>query len=110
MGKKVGEGKFGEVYLCKHKKTGIIYAIKKILKSAIQERKMVDQFINELKIHYKMKHPNIIKLLTHFDDPYHIFMLLEYGEGSTLMKYLKSSERTTSHILKQVISAVQYMH
>jgi serine/threonine protein kinase len=33
LGRKLGEGKFGDVYLCKHKATQMIYAIKIILKS-----------------------------------------------------------------------------
>ena len=34
--KEVGAGKFGEVYLCKHKETGGFYALKKLFKSAIK--------------------------------------------------------------------------
>jgi len=41
-------------------------AIKKILKSTLIEYNMVDQFIKELKIHYGLNHPNVIKLYTHF--------------------------------------------
>ena len=40
LGKPVGSGKFGEVYLCKHKKTGMLFALKKIFKSVIQEYRM----------------------------------------------------------------------
>ena len=40
LGKSVGSGKFGEVYLCKHKQTGCLFALKKIFKSVIQEYKM----------------------------------------------------------------------
>jgi len=46
MGKSIGSGKFGEVFICKHKPTNMIFALKKIFKSTISEYKMVDQFIN----------------------------------------------------------------
>jgi serine/threonine protein kinase len=36
MGSSVGSGKYGEVYLCRHKATGMIFALKKIFKSTIR--------------------------------------------------------------------------
>ena len=46
---------------------------------------MIEQFTRELKIHYSLNYPNIIKLYTHFDDEYHVFLVMEYGEGGMLM-------------------------
>ncbi len=68
-----------------HKQTGFICAIKKIFKSTIREYKMEDQFTNELKIHYSLSHPNIVKLYSHFEDEYHIFLMMEYACDGTLM-------------------------
>ena len=53
---------------------------------------MIEQFTRELRIHYELDHPNIIKLYTHFDDEYHIFLLMEYAEGGILMDKIKSTE------------------
>ena len=92
MGKCVGSGKFGDVFLCEHKTTRTIYALKKIFKSTINEYNMIEQFTRELRIHYELDHPNIIKLYTHFDDEYHIFLLMEYAEGGILMDKIKSTE------------------
>jgi serine/threonine protein kinase len=36
----VGSGKFGEVYVCRHRITGGIFALKKVFKSTIREYKM----------------------------------------------------------------------
>ena len=68
LGKCVGSGKFGDVHICRHRKTGFIFALKKVFKSTLMEYKMIDQFIKELKIHYLLNHPNIVKLYTHFED------------------------------------------
>lgn len=38
------------------------------MKSTIQEYKMENQFIRELKISYMVNHPNVIKTYGHFDD------------------------------------------
>lgn len=64
----MGSGKFGDVYFCVHKETGFVCAIKKIFKSTIKEYNMEEQLTTELKIHYFLSHPNIIKLYAHFDD------------------------------------------
>ena len=106
LGKCVGSGKFGDVHICRHRSTGTIYALKKIFKSTLNEYKMVDQFIKELKIHYRLNHPNIVKLYTHFDDDYHIFLLMEYAEGGQLMNHLKKDEEFVSRSVEQVIDAV----
>jgi len=37
-----------------------------------------------------LNHPNIIKLYGHFNDEYHIFLLMEYIEGGQLLSKLKS--------------------
>jgi serine/threonine protein kinase len=87
----IGSGKFGDVHVCRHKATKWVFALKKILKSTILQYKMMNQFINELKIQYRLDHPNIVKLYAHFSDEYHIFLLMEYAPGGTLMQKLKSS-------------------
>lgn len=71
---------------------------------------MITQFTRELKIHYRLDHPNIIKLYTHFDDEYHIFLLMEYAEGGILMDKLKCTEDIASRYVEQAIDALQYMH
>ena len=68
LGKLVGSGKFGDVHICCHKATGTMFALKKIFKSTIIEYNMVNQFTRELRIHYRLDHPHVIKLYAHFDD------------------------------------------
>lgn len=41
LGEQLGSGKFGDVYRAIHKKTGTLYAVKKIFKSTILEYNMV---------------------------------------------------------------------
>ncbi len=44
LGKNVGSGKFGDVHICRHRETGLMFALKKIFKSTILEYNMIDQF------------------------------------------------------------------
>lgn len=110
LGKCVGSGKFGDVFICRHKITGTLFALKKIFKSEIQSYNMIEQFTRELRIHYRLDHPNIIKLYTHFDDEYHLFLLMEYCEGGVLMNKLKCGEQAASRYIDQTIDAVEYLH
>ena len=38
LGKKLGEGKFGEVFVAQHKKLGFVCALKKINRSRLDEK------------------------------------------------------------------------
>jgi serine/threonine protein kinase len=51
-----------------------------------------------------------VKLYTHFDDDYHVFLLMEYVEGGILLNKLKCTEEYASHILEQTIDAVSDLH
>jgi serine/threonine protein kinase len=106
LGQRIGSGKFGDVHLCRHKVTHTLFALKKILKSTIIELKLLEQFTNELKIQYRLDHPNIVKLYAHFDDEYHIFLLMEYAPGGTLMEKINNTERYTAGVMEQMLKAV----
>ena len=64
--KELGVGKFGEVYLAKHIKTGFMVALKKIEKKKIIQYKMVNQFKEEIRLHNSLDHPNIVKFYSFF--------------------------------------------
>lgn len=45
LGKNLGKGKFGNVKLARHKKTGMVFSIKIINKLMIKQDKIIDQLI-----------------------------------------------------------------
>ena len=89
MGKEKGDGKFGKVYTCIHKKTGTFYALKKVLKETIKKSMMENQFVWEIKLQSFFNHSNIVKLYGIFSDHKHIYLLLEYMEEGSLYEYMK---------------------
>lgn len=93
-----------------HRATGFLCAIKKIFKSTIREYRMEEQLATELRIHYTLAHPHIIQLYGHFDDEYHIFLMMEYACDGTLMDRLHCDEPVASRAIDQVLDAVAYMH
>jgi serine/threonine protein kinase len=74
--KMLGRGKFGEVFLAQHKETRALYALKKIVKEKVKEMNMINQFLEEVKLHSCLDHPNIVKFFGYFEENYHIYLIL----------------------------------
>jgi serine/threonine protein kinase len=91
-------------------KTGVLYALKKIFKSVIDEYRMEDQLLTELQILKQIDHPNIVRAYESFTDDFHIFILMEYIHGPLLVQKLKCSESECKVIIRQVLEALKYLH
>jgi len=111
----LGEGKFGLVKLGIHKKTGEKVAIKIIKKQAmaVKDFELVKSEIDIMKM---CKHPNIVRLLDHFENNEYIFICMEYLAGGSLANYLENtpvdelSEGDAGIITFQVARALEYLH
>ena len=77
--------------LAYHIKTGKKVAIKIIKKKDLKncELELQKREIEVLKV---CQHPNIIRLLDIFDNPEHIYIVLEYLAGGDLYTYLDSRD------------------
>ena len=114
IGKKLGEGKFGVVTVCKHRRTGMVAALKKIPKSMIKSHMMVDQLALEIRLQSCLTHKNILGVYGFFDDAAHLYLVLEYMPQGTLYSKMKKtkilSEEDTGKIIKQIAEGVKYLH
>ncbi|RZF34772.1 hypothetical protein LSTR_LSTR007824 [Laodelphax striatellus] len=116
IGKPLGRGKFGRVYLAREKQTHTIFALKTIFKSELQKGNMEHQVIREVEIHSRLNHPNIISLFTYFADDRRIFLVLEYAGKGELYKHLQSapykrfSESLSAKYIYEVADALHYCH
>ncbi|KAM0675514.1 hypothetical protein GVAV_000880 [Gurleya vavrai] len=113
LGKPLGAGQFGQVWLVKHKATNYITALKILNKSVITQN-YTKQLRRELEIHSNLKHPNILRMYGYFHDKNRIYIILEFackGElFSHLQKTTRFSERTSANYIFQVSKALNYMH
>jgi len=110
----IGEGKFGLVKLGVHKKTQERVAIK-IIKKESMTNSDVELVKNEIDILKLCQHPNVVKLLDHFENAEYIFLIMEYLTGGDLGEYLtkvkyKVSEERASQIMFQLASGIKYLH
>ena len=112
--KSIGKGGFGSVWKVRHKITKQIFAIKVINKDSIVKQNMVEQTNREIEIMYKLDHPHIIKLYSHFEDDEDFCLIMQIaskGQLYSIIKRLKRlDQRTAAQYMREVISAIKYLH
>ena len=77
LGKCLGKGRFGKVFLAREKKTRMIFALKCIVKKGMTNPACVEQMKREIKIHSFLNHINIIQLYGCFEDQIKIYLIME---------------------------------
>jgi aurora kinase len=114
IGKPLGKGKFGRVYLARERENGFICALKVLHKHELQEGRVEKQVQREIEIQSNLRHPNILKLYGHFHDSKRIFLILEYAGQGELYKHLRKASRfpeaKAAKYTAQMTSALRYLH
>jgi serine/threonine protein kinase len=109
--KLLGNGAFAEVHLVEDKQTKDLFAVKLIDRSAIRSAK---HLWGELHTLYHLDHPNVIHLHEAYANATYVIFVLEYARGGELFDRLASqeeySEADARNIIKQLVSAVAYLH
>ena len=114
--KELGSGSFGNVYLVRHKITKAEYAIKAIDKRNKTNQEERPYFQREVEVMYKVHHNNVVKLFGHFEDNNYCYFLMEYISKGNVYNLLPTdkkkrlSTKVCSYIVRDVISAVYYLH
>ena len=114
--KELGAGSFGHVYLVTHKVTKIQYAIKAIDKRNKTNIEEKPYFRREIEIMYKIHHPNVVRLFSHFEDDNYCYFIMEYISKGNIYNLIpkdktkKLSAQVVASIMKDVISAVYFLH
>nr|OQO21824.1 Serine/threonine-protein kinase ark1 [Rachicladosporium sp. CCFEE 5018] len=114
IGKPLGKGKFGRVYLARTRSTGFVCALKVLHKSELQQGKVEKQVRREIEIQSNLAHPNVLRLYGHFHDSKRIFLILEFAGRGELYKHLrkagKFAEPLAAQYIAQMASALKYLH
>ena len=112
--REIGKGGFGLVWKVIHKRTQKVYCIKVIPKQGIIDQKLEDQMNREIEIMYILNHPHCLRLKNHFEDDDNFYLVMPLAVKGQLYKVLKKfkkfDERTAAQILRETISALQYLH
>ncbi|KAI1103778.1 kinase-like protein [Jackrogersella minutella] len=114
IGRPLGKGKFGRVYLARERTKGFICALKVLHKNELQRGEVEKQVRREIEIQSNLRHPNILQLFGHFHDSKRIFLILEFAGKGELYKHLRKENRfpewKASGFIAQMASALRYLH
>ncbi|CAI0409050.1 unnamed protein product [Linum tenue] len=114
IGKPLGRGKFGHVYLAREKRSNHIVALKVLFKSQLQQSQVEHQLRREVEIQSHLRHPNILRLYGYFYDQKRVYLILEYAVKGELYKELQRckyfSERRAATYVASLARALIYCH
>ncbi|XP_009397292.3 serine/threonine-protein kinase Aurora-3 isoform X1 [Musa acuminata AAA Group] len=114
IGKFIGEGKFGKVYLAREKQSGYVVALKVIFKAKLEKYRSHAHLRREIEIQHGLNHPNVLRLFAWFHDETRVFLVLEYAARGELYKLLKSlhhfSEKRAATYVSSLAGALAYCH
>lgn len=114
VGRPLGKGKFGNVYLAREKQTKYIVALKVLSKEQLIKHSVQHQLRREIEIQSHLRHPNILQLFSYFYDKTRVYLVLEYAPRGELYKRLRDSgkfdEKTSATYIRQIIDALQVCH
>lgn len=116
IGRALGKGKFGNVYLAREKKSKFIVALKVLFKSQIQKANVEHQLKREIEIQSHLRHRNILRMYGYFHDDSRVYMILEFAPNGELFKELqvqpnkRFTEERTAKYIAQIADALRYCH
>lgn len=114
IGRPLGRGKFGDVYLARERKSKFIVAIKVIKKSQLVKAGVEHQLRREIEIQSHLRHKHILRMYGFFFDEKRIYIILEYAPGGELYRVLQSkqhfSEPVTAKYILDLAGALAYCH
>ena len=113
----LGSGSFGNVYLVRHNITQEEYAMKVVDKKKLNQLygNSYEQILNEIRIHSKLDHENIIHLYNVYEDEENIKIIMEYAQKGNLFDVIQKekkgiSEEKAYKYFIQIVNAVYYLH
>ena len=110
----IGRGAFGEVHVCREKKTDKIYAIKKIKKDVLVLKNQIIHVLNEQILMSRAKSPWIVELKASFQEDDYLYLVMEYLPGGDLMNLLIKkdilTESEAKFYISELILAIESIH
>ena len=110
----LGSGAYGDVYLCRERSTGEACALKKIPKEFTEDAEFQREMNALLHIRAHGGHPNICMLRENFDEEDDYLLVLDLLDGGEMFEHLIKhgaySEADASRLLRQVASALDFIH
>ena len=107
----LGGGNFGDVYLGEHIKDNTPVAVK-VLQARLTHSENLQDFINEVRVLFRVQHPNIVPLLDFGIERGVPFLIMAYAPKGTLRqpKGTQQPLDTIASYVRQIAEALQCAH
>ncbi|KAM4587934.1 aurora kinase A [Odontesthes bonariensis] len=114
IGRPLGKGKFGNVYLARERQTKFILALKVLFKKQLEKAGVEHQLRREVEIQSHLRHPNILRLYGYFHDASRVYLILEFAPRGELYSELQrcgnfTEDRSATYIM-ELADALNYCH
>ena len=110
----IGKGAFGEVHVCREKKTGQIVAVKKIKKEVLIIKNQIIHVRNEQLFMSKVKSQWIVELKASFQEGDYLYLIMEFLPGGDFMNLLIKKDILTEEEARfytaELILAIESIH
>lgn len=112
----LGKGGFAWCYRAIDRKNRMNFALKVISKARLTTPHNLEKVKREIRLHNPLSHPNIVALLSAFDCPENVYLVLEYCAERSMVHYLRRmpqnrvNEDFTRYFMQQLILGVEYLH
>jgi len=103
---KLGEGGMGVVYQATDEKLHREVAVKVLHPHLLQNDNLKERFRREARMHAKLMHPNVVTLLSIFEDDEHMALVMEMVHGKNLKEYLKIHQKLSLVDLVQICDSI----
>lgn len=114
IGKPLGRGKFGSVYLAREKSSKFLVALKVLQKKQLTQKLVLHQLRREIEIQMHLRHRHIARMYAYFFDDSRIYLVIQYANGGEMYKHLQKNRRfkepEASQYVRQVMEALYYLH
>ncbi|EHB04704.1 Sperm motility kinase 3 [Heterocephalus glaber] len=105
-------GRFGKVFQAKHRGTGMLVAVKELLKAKVR----AVYIISEVENLRGLQHPNFVQLLEVIETYDKVYLVLEYVTGGNLRQRIlrtenhRLPEEEARGIFRDIVGAMDYCH
>jgi hypothetical protein len=114
VGKILGSGAFGKVFLGYHKLSNKNVAIKTIKKEFLEDKNNMDKLMREVTILKSLSHPSIVQFYEQFETHSYLCLVLELCAGGDLLTYVRKRKRLNEDqakfMFRQIIEGILCCH
>ncbi|HZZ79993.1 MAG TPA: serine/threonine-protein kinase [Gemmataceae bacterium] len=108
--RKLGSGGFGEVWVCKRKEDGKVFAKKKLLPSVGEDS--IRRFREEVRLLHRLDHPNVIKVIgLHLQQAPYWYVMPKYRHTlKDVLHAIQGDEDRIARVFGSILDAIEYTH